>query len=102
MNLKRRLFSWRTAHSDGGGVINDEPFYVKMRFRRLIYSEGDHTLTVHVEPLLGRIADCAVDITMIRHWDGSQEALRSDQIFIIKQNIFAALDFLKIRDANVR
>lgn len=102
MNFKRRLFSRKTVQSDCGGVIGSGPFCVKLQFLRLIYTERGHKLTIPVEPLRGRVADCEIGTALIRHWDNSKDPFRTDQIFTINQNIFAALDFMNVRYANPR
>jgi hypothetical protein len=102
MIFKRKLFGRKTVRSNEGGTTDNGPFCVQLQFLRLIYRERDRKLTIPVEPLLGPGAYCSIGTALIRRWDNSQDTFRPDQVFAIKQNIFAALDFMRVRYTNVR
>lgn len=90
----------RTVLSDGGGVIENGPFSVILRNFTLTYVEGDQKITIPVEVMLR--GHCEIGTTWIRCWDNSDTAFSVNQIFTIKQNIFSALDFMKVHNTNPR
>jgi hypothetical protein len=98
--LHRGYLRRRTVTSDEGGILKNGPFSVKLQNFRLVYREGDHSLTLPVEPLLDGSQD--IGTALIRHWDQSSAPFGKDQVEAIKRNIFAALNHMGARYTNVR
>ena len=102
MNFRRPFLSRHTVDADGGGVIGNGPFRVKLRAFTLTYVEGQQKLTLPVELLTGKTADYNIGTNLIRHWDDSAEVFQASEKFTIENNIFAALDYMRIRYTNAR
>src|SRR5262249_37872955 len=98
LRFHRPIFRRRLAVSDAGGTFGGQ-FSVKMGNFRLVYKEGGETLTIPVEILL-RNAGYNIGVALIRHWDGSSTPFTKEQAAQIKANIFAALDFMRVRFTN--
>ena len=97
MSIKRSLFHRRTAESDSGGIIGGGAFVVKLGNFKLVYQEGDHALQIPVELLQGKSVDYDIGVNLIRQWDEPLETLSKDQALAVAANIFAALDYMRIR-----
>jgi hypothetical protein len=73
---------------------------VKLRNFDLTFSEGKFNLTIPVEPMLK--GHCEIGVALIRRWDQSEDGFTKEPIFVIKRNIFAALEFINVRNTNPR
>lgn len=100
MRFYRSPLRPRTIWSETGGV-RGTGFKVKLGNFKLTYSEENHTLTIPVELLQGNGSDYNIGTALIRRWDNSRDDFGSDQVWVIKNNIFAALDHMGIRYSNL-
>ena len=101
MTFSQGLFSPRTVTSDTGGIIGNGPFLVRLGNFRLLYREGRHSLKIPVELLNGN-PNYSVGSDLIKQWDSPYESLSRDQVHIVRNNIFEALDFMGARYSNIR
>jgi hypothetical protein len=98
MKFYRTLFRRRSVSTKEGGVLG-RGFSVRfLGVLRLRYTEGDHNVTLAIEPAV-RDIDWAIPMDSIRKWDTpyDHETLSWDQIEAIKRNVARALDFMHVR-----
>jgi hypothetical protein len=89
MKLRRVFFAIRTVRSDSGGIVENGPFCVRLRSLKVIHMEGEHQLTIPLEP-----SYCQIGEAGIRHWDGSSKPFQEYEVSKIKYNIHAVLDHM--------
>lgn len=100
MKLRRALIPPRTIQSDVGGSLPNGPFRVRVPLfgLKVIYSEGEHKLTIPLE--VGLDGSFDIGTALIRTWDDSSIRFEANQVRTIERNIFAAFDKLHIRYTN--
>lgn len=100
IRLRNVFFPPKVVRRDNGGIIANGPFRVEVPGFgfELFYSEAEHNLTIHLELLVG--GSFVVDTSDIRHWDNSSVPFTREQVAIIQNNIFSALDSIDFKYVN--
>ena len=100
MKFHRKVWPPRTVWSESGGIQEHGRFSVSAGFRKLTYAEADKELTLPLDLLKDKSVN--VGTALIRRWEGSQTPFTKEEVATIQQNIFDALDHMRIRYANTR